>query len=101
MRRSFTSFCFAAGLVLLGINWGCSSADSQGIEGKKSLGLTKYDQKINAMLEEMTLEEKVKMIHANSSFTSGGVDRLNIPGAYDFGWPAWCKTGTWQRLDTR
>ena len=27
----------------------------------------------------MTLEEKVNMIHASSSFTSGGVSRLNIP----------------------
>ena len=27
----------------------------------------------------MTLEEKVNMIHATSSFTSGGVPRLGIP----------------------
>lgn len=35
--------------------------------------------KINALIKQMTLEEKVKMIHASSSFTSGGVKRLNIP----------------------
>ena len=35
--------------------------------------------RINAIIKKMTLEEKVAMIHASSSFTSGGVKRLNIP----------------------
>lgn len=35
--------------------------------------------RINAIIKQMTLEEKVNMIHASSSFTSGGVKRLNIP----------------------
>jgi beta-glucosidase len=35
--------------------------------------------KINHLVKQMTLEEKVNMIHASSSFTSGGVKRLNIP----------------------
>src|SRR5688500_15844078 len=35
--------------------------------------------KINALIKQMTLEEKVNMIHASSSFTSGGVKRLGIP----------------------
>ena len=37
------------------------------------------EAKIEALLEQMTLEEKVSMIHASSSFTSGGVERLGIP----------------------
>ena len=37
------------------------------------------DQKIEDLLKQMTLEEKIAMIHASSSFTSGGVKRLNIP----------------------
>lgn len=36
-------------------------------------------KKIEALLKKMTLEEKVSMIHASSSFTSGGVKRLGIP----------------------
>jgi beta-glucosidase len=36
-------------------------------------------RKINSLIKQMTLEEKVNMIHASSSFTSGGVKRLNIP----------------------
>ena len=35
--------------------------------------------RINNLLRQMTLEEKVHMIHASSSFTSGGVPRLGIP----------------------
>jgi len=37
------------------------------------------ETRIEALLDEMTLEEKVSMIHASSSFTSGGVERLGIP----------------------
>src|SRR3954469_3268979 len=35
--------------------------------------------RINALLRQLTLEEKITMIHASSSFTSGGVPRLGIP----------------------
>ncbi len=38
-----------------------------------------FDAKIEALLKKMTLEEKLHMIHANSSFTSGGIPRLGIP----------------------
>jgi beta-glucosidase len=37
------------------------------------------EKKINTLVSQMTLEEKVAMIHASSSFTSGGVSRLKIP----------------------
>lgn len=39
----------------------------------------KIEEKIDSLLAEMTLAEKVKMIHASSSFTSGGIERLGIP----------------------
>lgn len=38
-----------------------------------------YEAQINDLIGKMTLEEKVNMIHAASSFTSGGVPRLGIP----------------------
>ena len=41
--------------------------------------LTSNEEKIDQLIKKMTLEEKVNMIHASSSFTSGGVPRLNIP----------------------
>ncbi|UOQ98710.1 glycoside hydrolase family 3 C-terminal domain-containing protein [Hymenobacter sp. 5317J-9] len=34
---------------------------------------------VNALLKQLTLEEKIKMVHANSSFAAGGIARLNIP----------------------
>jgi beta-glucosidase len=40
---------------------------------------TSVDAKINALISKMTPQEKVNMIHASSSFTSGGVPRLGIP----------------------
>lgn len=40
---------------------------------------TATEAKITQLIKEMTLEEKVNMIHASSSFTSGGVKRLGIP----------------------
>jgi beta-glucosidase len=40
---------------------------------------TDVEAHIESLLALMTLEEKVGMIHASSSFTSGGVERLGIP----------------------
>jgi beta-glucosidase len=42
--------------------------------------LTVNDAKIEALIKKMTLEEKVSLIHAKSSFASGDVPRLNIRG---------------------
>lgn len=37
------------------------------------------EQRITDLISKMTIEEKVNMLHATSSFTSGGVERLGIP----------------------
>ncbi|MEO1260184.1 MAG: glycoside hydrolase family 3 C-terminal domain-containing protein [Bacteroidota bacterium] len=37
------------------------------------------EKEIESLLGQMTIEEKVNMIHASSAFTSGGVERLSIP----------------------
>lgn len=37
------------------------------------------EKKITKLIKKMTLEEKIGMVHASSSFTSGGVKRLGIP----------------------
>lgn len=49
------------------------------VSNAQAIKTTSFDAKINALLKQMTLEEKVAMIHANSSFTSAGVARLGIP----------------------
>ena len=38
-----------------------------------------YESKIDSIIGLLTLDEKIQMIHASSSFTSGGVERLGIP----------------------
>lgn len=38
-----------------------------------------YESKIDSIIQLMTLEDKISMIHASSSFTSGGVEHLGIP----------------------
>jgi beta-glucosidase len=42
-------------------------------------GTTDVESDVEALLSQMTLQEKVDMIHASSAFTSGGVERLGIP----------------------
>lgn len=41
--------------------------------------LQEMNQRINDLLGELTLLEKVKMIHGDALFYSGGVERLHIP----------------------
>ena len=41
--------------------------------------ITDPEAHIESLISQMTLEEKVNMIHASSSFTSGGVERLGVP----------------------
>ncbi|WP_308991030.1 glycoside hydrolase family 3 C-terminal domain-containing protein [Mariniflexile litorale] len=45
----------------------------------KAFDASKFDTKINALIAQMTLEEKIGMLHGNSMFTTGGVERLGIP----------------------
>ena len=40
--------------------------------------LTKNDAKINAIIAQMTLEEKVNMLHSKTNMSSAGVERLGI-----------------------
>lgn len=40
--------------------------------------LLKYDNQIDSIINKMTLEEKVNMLHGKHMFTSEGVDRLGI-----------------------
>ena len=56
-----------------------TAAKSSSSTPKKQAVLTANDSKINELLKKLTLEEKIKMIHANSAFAAGGVARLGIP----------------------
>ncbi|MEJ6979364.1 glycoside hydrolase family 3 C-terminal domain-containing protein [Pedobacter sp. P351] len=67
MRKTIFT-CIMAGLF---INAGKSHAQQKTDPATES--------KITSLLKQMTLEEKIGMIHGNSSFTSAGVARLGIP----------------------
>ena len=51
-----------------------------GFTGKKGhqSALLQYDKQIDAILSQMTIEEKVNMLHAKHMFVSAGVERLGI-----------------------
>lgn len=44
----------------------------------KAIG-TSFDTQINKLIGQLTLEEKIGMLHGNSMFANGGVKRLGIP----------------------
>jgi beta-glucosidase len=61
-------------------------ANSQTVKAKKQAETSKVkssdseiDKKIDKLISQMTLEEKIGMLHGNSMFTNGGVKRLGIP----------------------
>ena len=68
-----SSFVLLFALLLVTFS-GCSG----GSNSKKDPE-SKIYAKIDSLMGLMTLEEKTKLLHASSSFTSGGVERLGIP----------------------
>jgi len=40
---------------------------------------SEFDTKIDSLISQMTIEEKIGMLHGNSMFTTAGVERLGIP----------------------
>ncbi|OOV16960.1 glycoside hydrolase family 3 C-terminal domain-containing protein [Flavobacterium sp. LM4] len=61
-----------------GKNYGQNLTPAQKAYVGKEIG-TGFDAKIDKLISQMTLEEKIGMLHGNSMFTSGGVKRLGIP----------------------
>jgi len=55
----------------------CNSDREQATGGSDSVEVS--EAKLDSLINQMTLDEKLDLIHASSSFTSGGVPRLNIP----------------------
>lgn len=45
----------------------------------RQAGLKANDAKVNALIKQMKLEEKIKTVHANSAFAAGGIPRLGVP----------------------
>ncbi|MFI1772379.1 glycoside hydrolase family 3 C-terminal domain-containing protein [Thalassobellus citreus] len=45
----------------------------------KAFDASKFEVKIDSLVSQMTLEEKIGMLHGKSMFATGGVERLGIP----------------------
>src|SRR5665647_1840886 len=69
MKNSFHGFVVTCVSMLTFINVAIAQDKNAEIEAN-----------INQLIKKMTLEEKIAMLHANSIFTTSGVDRLGIPG---------------------
>ena len=69
MKRYATFFACLAGIVLM---------TSCGSEMSLQDRLTVNDAKINEIIAQMTLEEKVEMLHSKTNMSSEGVPRLGI-----------------------
>ena len=61
----------SASLLLV---FACSKPQTQNPQDK----LTAHDAEINALIAQMTLEEKVEMLHSKTNMSSAGVERLGI-----------------------
>ena len=68
-------------LIMLAVGVGCGAPahEPSPDEAARYELHSDIETHIDSLLAQMTLEEKVDMIHASSSFTSGGVERLGIP----------------------
>jgi beta-glucosidase len=71
-KRNFRFPLFLFLILLIVSATGCKQAANNKTEDP-------MNSKVNELLSKMTLDEKLSLIHASSSFTSGGVSRLGIP----------------------
>ncbi|SHH28745.1 glycoside hydrolase family 3 C-terminal domain-containing protein [Ferrimonas marina] len=63
-------------LVTLALLSGCGSASPDSSDARSP---EQIEASIEALLAQMTLEEKISLTHANSKFTVAGIPRLGIP----------------------
>jgi beta-glucosidase len=77
-RTIFFQGFLAFGLAAISLSAGAQQSMPVMTQGTKNVPGS-LEAQAEALLHQMTLEEKVNMIHASSSFTSGGVPRLKIP----------------------
>jgi beta-glucosidase len=70
---------FLNGVMFFAIVAMASCSNNQPTD-KQLFGLsTRYDSKIDSIIAQMTLEEKVNLLHGSGMFWSGGAERFGIP----------------------
>ena len=78
--KSNSLFFWTVFLVLNGLLLSSCQTGGKNTANNKEVSENMTEQeKIESLMSQLTLEEKTNMIHASSSFTSGGVERLGIP----------------------
>lgn len=89
------SFFFLRFATVLGTAFCCAAAGSALAQTKpvktarpnpkpaasanRQAALLTHEAAITALIQQMTLEEKLHLVHANSAFAAGGIPRLGIP----------------------
>ena len=98
MKQIFTIL----GIVLMNMSLQAQNSQTQGnpvyLDEKQPI-----EARVNDALSRMTLEEKVKLCHAQGKFYSNGVPRLGIPGLwssdgphgvrFEMNWADWGHSG--------
>ena len=74
-----TALCCAAASPALAQTRPAKPTPKPAASANRQALLTTHEAQITALLQQMTLEEKVHMLHANSAFAAGGIPRLGIP----------------------
>ena len=80
MNKTLTS------LVAMGLLYSCATNNSRTALPVYLDETKPVEERVEDALSRMTLEEKVRILHAQSKFSSAGVPRLGIPDI-------WCTDG--------
>jgi len=75
--KTFVSFCCA--LMIMGVCRLNAQPKTNKTAGTKTPADKGLEAKIQGLMKQLTLEEKISMLHANGIFSAGGIQRLNIP----------------------
>ncbi|MBN2263994.1 MAG: glycoside hydrolase family 3 C-terminal domain-containing protein [Prolixibacteraceae bacterium] len=75
MKRKVLKLFYAASFTMLAVILvSCNSGNTT----KKGSKLLAYDAQIDTIIAQMTLEEKIAMLHGKHMFTSAGIERFGI-----------------------
>src|ERR1700722_15174979 len=69
-----TLFTFCCAMAVFGVLQSAAQSKKNKIVDDKTV-----EAKIQSIIKQLTLEEKISMLHANGIFSAGGVQRLGIP----------------------
>ncbi|SNR31067.1 glycoside hydrolase family 3 C-terminal domain-containing protein [Lutibacter flavus] len=78
MRNSVKNITLLLTLLLI-ISCNQESKKAKELANSSDTISLKNESEIDSLISLMTIEEKIGMLHGNSMFTSGGVERLGIP----------------------